>query len=78
MEVQNHRQRIALGRVNAINNNVKFGRKVGYRKPTDLFLEENADAVKLLKKGYRIREISAIVNKSPTTILKIKKHLLAA
>ncbi len=78
MEVQNHRQRISLGRDNAIRNNVKFGRKVGYRKPTDLFIEENAEAIKLLKKGYKIRHVATIVNKSPNTILKLKKYLMAA
>lgn len=48
------------------------GRKVGYRKPDEVLLSENAEVVKLLKKGYSLRNISKLTGKSVNTIRKVQ------
>lgn len=49
------------------------GRKVGYKKPDEVLLEENAEVVKLLKKGYSLRNIAKITSRSVNTIRKVQK-----
>lgn len=52
------------------------GRPKDSTKSNEKIIEENPEAVKLLRKGKcTIREISVLVQKSPTTIIKIKKAL---
>ena len=74
IEVQNLKKRISMGKANSRN---RSGRKYGYRKPDELFLEENRDAVKLLKRGLKIREVAKLTDRSLMTIQKLK-HKLAA
>jgi DNA invertase Pin-like site-specific DNA recombinase len=49
------------------------GRKKGYRKPDQLILDENADVIKLLRKGYSVRVIMKLTGKSSGLIQKVKK-----
>lgn len=49
------------------------GRKVGYRKPDEVLLSENAEVVKLLKKGYSLRNVSKITGRSVNTIRKVQQ-----
>lgn len=53
-------------------NGGKVGRKTGYKKSDEVLLEENAEVVKLLKKGYSLRNISKITNRSVNTIRKVQ------
>lgn len=52
------------------------GRKNGYRKPDEVLLNENAEVVRLLKKGYSFRNISKLTGKSVNTIRKIQKKFV--
>lgn len=49
------------------------GRKAGYKKPEEVLLNENAEVVKLLKKGYSLRNIAKITGRSVNTVRKIQK-----
>lgn len=49
------------------------GRKTGYKKPDEVLLNENAEVVKLLKKGYSLRNIAKITGRSVNTIRKVQK-----
>lgn len=51
----------------------KLGRPFGTTKPADQFLDENKRAVKLLKKGRSIREVSKISGISINTALKVRR-----
>jgi DNA invertase Pin-like site-specific DNA recombinase len=76
MERTQIRQRMSSGFKNHIAKGLPVGRKKGSNKTDEKLLEENKEALKLLKKGKcSIREISVLVGKSPTTIVKIKKAM---
>ena len=66
-------QRLASGYKKYRASGGKVGRKTGSTISTKELLVKHADIVRLLKKERSIREISKLVNKSTTTILKIKK-----
>ena len=67
------RSRMESGYNHYRSNGGVVGRKVGYKKPDEVLLSENAEVVKLLKKGYSLRNISKITGKSVNTIRKVQQ-----
>lgn len=66
------RSRMESGYNNFRNNGGIVGRKTGYRKSDDQMKEEYAEEIRLLKKGYSLRNISKITSSSINTIRKLK------
>lgn len=52
------------------------GRKRGYRKSAEQMREQYKEEIKLLRKGYSLRNISAITNTSVNTLRKIKAEVM--
>lgn len=69
------RSRMESGYNNFRNNGGVVGRKTGYRKTDEQMKEEYAEEIRLLRKGYSLRNISKITNTSVNTIRKIKELL---
>lgn len=67
------RSRMESGYNNFRSNGGKVGRKEGYQKSLDDYRTEYAEEMRLLKRGYSIRNIHKITNTSTTTIQKLKK-----
>lgn len=65
------RSRMESGYKNFRSNGGKVGRKDGYNKPIEAYKEEYAEELRLLKKGYSLRNISKITGTSVTTIRKV-------
>jgi len=76
MEKTQINQRIKSGYDNFRKNGGKVGRKKGFRKDSEKILQEHKDIVKLLKQDYSIRKIKKLTDKSPGTIMKVKKLML--
>ena len=66
------RSRMESGYNNFRNNGGVVGRKTGYRKSDEQMKEEYAEEIRLLKKGYSLRNISKITSSSINTIRKLK------
>ena len=73
LEKSTIRQRIKSGYDSYRNNGGKVGRKDGFKKSDDLIIEQNKEAVKLLKQGYSVRKVMKLTDRSSGTIQKIKK-----
>lgn len=65
------RSRMESGYNNFRNNGGTVGRKTGYRKTAEQMKEEYAEEIRLLKKGYSLRNISKITHTSVNTLRKI-------
>lgn len=65
------RSRMESGYNNFRNNGGVVGRKTGYRKTTDQMKEEYAEEIRLLKKGYSLRNIAKITSTSVNTLRKL-------
>lgn len=65
------RSRMESGYNNFRRNGGVVGRKTGYRKTTEQMKEEYAEEIRLLKKGYSLRNIAKITKTSINTIRKI-------
>lgn len=65
------RSRMESGYNNFRNNGGVVGRKTGYRKTTEQMKEEYAEEIRLLKKGYSLRNIAKITRTSVNTLRKI-------
>lgn len=52
------------------------GRKAGYRKSAEQMKEQYKEEIKLLRKGYSLRNISAITNTSVNTLRKLKAEVM--
>ena len=72
MERKTIRERVESGYNNFRANGGKVGRKEGYRKSDDEMREQYAEEIRLLKKGYSLRNIQKITNTSVNTLRKIK------
>lgn len=55
----------------------KVGRKRGYRKSNEEIMEQYAEEIKLIKKGYSYQHISQLTNTNKNTLTKIKKMIAA-
>lgn len=65
------RSRMESGYKNFRSNGGKVGRKDGYNKPIEAYKEEYTEELRLLKRGYSLRNISKITGTSVTTIRKV-------
>lgn len=65
------RSRMESGYNNFRNNGGAVGRKYGYRKTNEQMILEYAEEIKLLKKGYSLRNISKITHTSVNTLRKL-------
>lgn len=73
MERKTIRERVASGYENYRNAGGKVGRKVGYSKSDEAMKEQYMEEMKLLKKGYSLRNVYKITGTSINTLQKIKK-----
>ena len=65
------RSRMESGYNNFRNNGGVVGRKTGYRKTAEQMKEEYAEEIRLLKKGYSLRNIAKITSTSVNTLRKL-------
>lgn len=65
------RSRMESGYNNFRRNGGVVGRKTGYRKTSEQMKEEYAEEIRLLKKGYSLRNISKITHTSVNTLRKL-------
>ena len=75
MERKTIRERVASGYTNFISNGGKVGRKVGYRKSEEQMRADYQKEIQLLKKGFSLRNVSAITSTSVNTLRKLKLFL---
>jgi DNA invertase Pin-like site-specific DNA recombinase len=75
MERLTTRQRMESGYQNFRANSGKVGRKEGYRKSSISMKEEYVEEIKLLRKGYSLRNIQKITSTSINTLQKLKEHV---
>ena len=74
MERQGIIERLNSGRELYIEKGGRLGRRPGSKKSLEQKREEYKEAISLLKKGYSIRNVAKLTNKSVSTILSIKKE----
>ena len=74
MERQGIIDRVNSGRELYIEKGGRLGRRPGSKKSLEQKREEYKEAISLLKKGYSIRNVAKLTNKSVSTILSIKKE----
>lgn len=73
MERSTIRQRVKSGYDLFLKNGGKVGRKEGFRKNESLILDENKDVIKLLKKGYSVRKVMKLTDRSSGLVQKVKR-----
>ena len=73
MERQGIIDRLNSGRELYIEKGGRLGRRPGSKKSLEQKREEYKEAISLLRKGYSIRNVAKLTNKSVSTILNIKK-----
>ncbi len=49
-----------------------LGRHIGYKKPKEAYEEAYKDVIKLLKRGYPIRQTAKLADVSESTVKKVK------
>ena len=76
LERENIQFRLNSGRQQYIEKGGKLGRKTGTTKSDDKMKEQYAEVIRLLKKGYGIRQIAQLQNVSPATVQKIKNKFI--
>ena len=74
-ELSNLRERIAAGKLIALQRNVRFGRPTGSNESDATFINKpkNKKALEYLKKGRTLREIGKLLEMSTKTVQKLKK-----
>lgn len=65
------RSRMESGYNNYRNSGGVVGRKTGYRKTNEQMKEEYAEEIRLLKKGYSLRNVAKITSTSVNTLRKL-------
>ena len=73
MERKTIRERVASGYQNFSNNGGKVGRRIGYTKSDEAMREEYAEELRLLKRGYSLRNTSKLTGTSINTLRKLTK-----
>ena len=73
MERKTIRERVVSGYDNYRNGGGRVGRKVGYTKSDEVMKNQYIEEMKLLKKGYSLRNVYKITGTSLNTLQKIKK-----
>lgn len=69
--------RMQSGLKNYIKNGGTIGRKVGYRKSSKEMIDDYPEQIRLIRKGYSLRNIAKITNCSVNTVRKIKSLISA-
>lgn len=72
MERNTIRERVESGYNNYRANGGKVGRKTGYKKAEETMKTQYIEEIKLLRKGYSLRNISKLTGTSINTIRKCK------
>ena len=72
MERKTIRERVESGYHNFRANGGKVGRKAGYRKSDEEMKEQYAEEIRLLKKGYSLRNVQNLTSTSINTLRKVK------
>lgn len=67
------RSRMASGYTNFRNNGGVVGRKTGYRKSNEAMKEEYAEQIRLLRRGYSLRNTAKLTHTSINTLRKLKE-----
>lgn len=83
IERENIKFRLNSGRARAIANNVKMGRKVGYRQSREDYMKRYPESIKLLKKGLKIPQIEVLAKSKgekvgKSTLFTLKKMFISA
>lgn len=71
MERKTIRERVESGYNNFRANGGKVGRKAGYMKSDETMKKEYAEELRLLKKGYSLRNVSRLTHTSVNTLRKL-------
>ena len=71
MERKTIKERMDSGYQNFRANGGEVGRKQGYRKSEEKMKEEYAEEIRLLKKGYSLRNVSKLTHTSVNTLRKV-------
>ena len=71
MERKTIRERVESGYKNHLANGGRVGRKVGYVKDNEAMKTQYIEDIKLLKKGYSLRNIQKITGTSVNTLRKV-------
>lgn len=72
MERKTIRERVESGYKNHLANGGRVGRKVGYVKGDETMKTQYSEDIKLLRKGYSLRNIQKITGTSVNTLRKVK------
>lgn len=72
MERISIRERMASGYRIHLKSGGNIGRQLGYRKPAVSFYKEYSEEIRLLRKGFSLRNISKITGTAVNTIRKCK------
>ena len=72
MERKTIRERVESGYKNHLANGGSVGRKVGYKKDNEVIKTQYIEDIKLLRKGYSLRNIQKITGTSVNTLRKVK------
>lgn len=72
MERKTIRERVESGYKNHLANGGSVGRKVGYKKDDEAMKTQYIEDIKLLRKGYSLRNITKITGTSVNTLRKVK------
>lgn len=72
MERKTIRERVESGYKNHIANGGRVGRKLGYKKDDETMKTQYIEDIKLLRKGYSLRNIQKITGTSVNTLRKVK------
>ncbi|TGY27817.1 recombinase family protein [Bacteroides caecimuris] len=64
-------KRVASGYQNFRNNGGKVGRRIGYTKSDEAMKEEYAEELRLLKRGYSLRNTAKLTGTSVNTLRKL-------
>ena len=75
MERKTIKERMDSGYQNFRANGGLVGRKQGYRKSDEAMKEEYAEEIRLLKKGYSLRNVSKLTHTSVNTLRKLRLKL---
>lgn len=73
MERKTIRERVESGYNNYRKNGGKVGRKTGYMKSDETMKKEYAEELRLLKRGYSLRNVAKLTNTSINTLRKLSK-----
>lgn len=71
MERKTIKERMDSGYQNFRANGGLVGRKQGYRKPDETMKTEYAEEIRLLKKGYSLRNVAKLTHTSVNTLRKL-------